>query len=499
MLAAAVLVAASLSACEPNRFVSGWVPYWGGAERRTAYSGTDSSTLFSEVSPFWYSAAANGSITRVGGSGDLATTVAAARAKGLPVIPSITDGTAKLVMAGILADPVKRTAHVQAIVDLVMAGHDGQGFDGIDLDYEGFAFTDGSSSWTTTRPNWVAFVNQLGAELHARGKLLTVTIPPVGGVANYWVYAQDQIAGAADRIRLMVYDYSVTSPGPIAPMTWVNQVVTYSSSVVPPSKLQLGVPAYGRYWRVQNDTKETCPDGAPLGRQSVRTSDAPALLAQNRVTATRNTGYGEMLATWTTTVTGPREAPITVPAPSTTIGSVGTAAGGSLQPAVRRRFVTCTIKHIVYYPDATSVRQRAEAALAAGWSGIVVWALGFEDAAVISELGKVARQRPNGNPLGSIDSVTRTGDSVRLVGWAADPEFDLPVPVRITTVGGATPLDRTVLARGSRTDVAAAYPGIGPFHGFDETFTLPAGTTQVCVSIRGWVGQPATSLGCRTV
>ena len=47
----------------------------------------------------------------------------------------------------------------QVIVNLVV----NKGFDGIDLDYEGFAFSDGRSSWTATRPNWAAFVAELGA------------------------------------------------------------------------------------------------------------------------------------------------------------------------------------------------------------------------------------------------------------------------------------------------------------------------------------------------
>ena len=66
---------------------------------------------------------------------------------------------------------------------------------GIDLDYETFAFTDGSGSWGATQPNWTAFVNELAAALHAQGKLLAVTIPPpcstggsCSGAAELYVY-----------------------------------------------------------------------------------------------------------------------------------------------------------------------------------------------------------------------------------------------------------------------------------------------------------------------
>lgn len=511
MFTAVVVLAGLLTACDPNRFVSGWVPYWGGSAARSAYSDEDDSKLFSEVSPFWYSATSATAIARVGTSAELTAAVNAARQRGLPVLPSITDGTAKGEMASILANPGTRSAHVTAIVNLVMTGHAGAAFDGVDLDYEGFAFTDGTATWASTRPNWVAFVQQLAGELQSRGKLLSVTVPPEWGAVNpstgraqgYWVYAQELIAPSVDRLRLMVYDWSVSSPGPIAPMSWVDQVIAFSGARVPPAKLQLGVPLYGRHWRTQVNPQETCPDRA-LGRVSFTTRNAASLLAQHGRVATRHSS-GEMWATWTVSVTGPRNAPLTPPThapPTTSIESVDGPAGGGLQPALRLTppggSVTCQVRHTVYYPDAQAVLQRANAAVAAGWSGIVVWALGQEDPAVFDALWQVAPQQPNGDPTGSLDSWSLTGDTLRLTGWAADPEFDLPVPVRITATGGTSTLERTVLARLERPDVATASPGIGPFHGFDQTVILPSGTTQVCVTILGWAAQPSTPLACIT-
>jgi hypothetical protein len=161
------------------------------------------------------------------------------------------------------------------------------------------------------------------------------------------------------------------------------------------------------------------------------------------------------------------------------------------------------VKHTVYYPDAASILQRAQAAVAAHWSGIVIWALGYEDSsAVLTALAGVAPQRPNGNPTGSIDSATQQavtgGTKISVTGWAADPEFDLPVPVTIS-IDGTTAV--TTLARVERPDVAAAYPGIGPFHGFDVSWsgTLSPGDHQVCLTLPGWVGQTPTPGGCQVV
>ena len=98
------------------------------------------------------------------------------------MLPTITDGSGKLVMAtrswptppvghstSPTSSPSRRTPEV----------------DGIDLDYEGFAFSDGHDSWASTQPVWRAFVTELAAALHANGKLLSVTIPPTW-IAGEW-------------------------------------------------------------------------------------------------------------------------------------------------------------------------------------------------------------------------------------------------------------------------------------------------------------------------
>ena len=185
------------------------------------------------------------------GAANIAWAMAQLKAAGLTVLPAIADGTGKGKMAAALADPAKRAVHVADIVNLVMAN----GFDGIDLDYEVFAFSDGSSSWAATQPNWTAFIQELGAALHAQGKLLAVTIPPpcsMSGTCSpntgYWVYNIAGIAPAADRIRIMAYDYHVNGIGPIAPINWVRALAQYGAAVAGGPKIQIGVPTYGRVW-----------------------------------------------------------------------------------------------------------------------------------------------------------------------------------------------------------------------------------------------------------
>lgn len=510
-----VVVAAALvlTACQPNRFVTGWVPYWNATSSAATIGNVDAASLYSEVSLMWFGTAADGSVPLMASSSSLATAVATARAARLPVIPTIFDSSAPGVMKAVLADPLRRTAHADAIVARVMAG----GYDGIDIDYEVFAFGDGMPRYNATHtPNWVSFVRTLAAKLHANGKLLSVTVPAVWdlGTRGYTFYAQDQLGPLVDRLRLMVYDWSVGSPGPIAPNYWVDSVINYTANIarVPAHKVQLGVPAYGRHWNVQANTAETCPSGALTKTDSITLRETAALAATHGVTPQRHSS-GELTFSWTETKTGPTTVqPDYVPI----TGSIDRIEAGiartGLMPAVRlgrERIVTCTVRHVVFVPDATSIRRSADAALAAGWSGIAMWAIGYETADVYAALGGVggvAPQRANGTPSVTLSSVAyRTPTStlagaVIVSGLAWHPEFDLPVPVKVQVTKGATTVaTRTVLANLSRSTPALdAVAGIGPFHGLASTITgtLSAGTYRVCITQLAWGGAPTAATAC---
>ena len=66
---------------------------------------------------------------------------------------------------------------------------------------------------------------------------------------------------------------------------------------MPASKLQLGVPAYGRHWSVKKNPNELCPDGA-VYRDSVTMEQAPRLAASTGLTPPKPgqvpNGWGEM-------------------------------------------------------------------------------------------------------------------------------------------------------------------------------------------------------------
>jgi hypothetical protein len=99
------------------------------------------------------------------------------------------------------------------------------------------------------------------------------------------------------------------------------------------------------------------------------------------------------------------------------------------------------------------------------------------------------------DPFGSVEAAGSGPGSVRVSGWALDPDTsDAAVQVSLDgVVVGTLPTDL------ARPDVAAVFPGRGTAHGYAGSFSAAPGDHQLCTTI---VNQgPGTSrpLGCRTV
>jgi spore germination protein len=163
--------------------------------------------------------------------------------------------------SALLADPDRREDHVEHIVELVTS----HGFDGIDIDYEDLTADD--------RAGFSSFVTELGAELHHKRKILTVTVHPKPSDAGYDQrnLAQDYaaIGAAADQVRVMAYDWHATGsdPGPVAPLDWVRTIVSWTATQIPPDKIVLGIPLYAYDWGPTGDAVAlTVPQAEALAR-----------------------------------------------------------------------------------------------------------------------------------------------------------------------------------------------------------------------------------------
>ncbi len=370
VLAALSTPSQSSAQSPPRKILTGWIPYY--AMKTALPSAVANGDLIKEVMPFWYTLKGATKITDLYTPSNpnvpMSTPLTTMRDSGFQIIPTITDGTGNLVLAKLLSAPATRTQVVSTITNLVIANN----FDGIDLDFEGFAFSDGTASWPATQVAWDAFILELSTSLHNVGKLLSVTTPvlfdPATGKKGYYVYDWATIAPLIDRLRIMTYDYSTSSPGPIGPITWAEQAVSYAVSVVPASKVYVGVPGYGRDWVTK--VSGVCPSSVanviyPGANAAVFVMhDAANLAASYGATPTYNNSYAEATFSYQKVYLG--------------------AASSGLQ-------TSCTASRTAWYENAQSYAARAQLVAKYRLGGITAWTFGMEDPSATDAVRQVAQ------------------------------------------------------------------------------------------------------------
>ena len=323
-----------------------------------------------------------------------------------------------MVLSNLLADPTSRANIVNTILNLVITNK----FDGIDLDFENFAYVDPISSWPTTQARWVQFLSDLSTALHAQGKILSITTPPLfdptSGKKGYYLYAWSQVANFIDQLHIMAYDYSTTSPGPIGPLQWTTNAVTYAVSVIPASKIFIGIPGYGRDWVTK--VVGTCPTlpinyvktVAPGVVSTFVMHNVASLAATYGATPTYNQTYAESSFTYQKQYNG-------------------TTQTGAL--------TTCTAYRTVWYQDASSFTARANLVSRYRLAGLSEWTFGMEDPSAFQAIRVVAESIAPDSINASLtadSSNISIGTPTNLVGTFTLPDKSpvVGIPVHLQTL-----------------------------------------------------------------
>lgn len=358
-----------------RKILTGWLPYYSMSTYLPAV--LSNADLIGEIMPFWYTLRYDGKTKKpvvvdvystANPSVPIQTPLTALRNAGMTIIPTITDGTDKLMLANLISKPVSRKQVVDAIVATVAS----QNYDGIDLDFEGFAFIDPNTTWKSTAPNWVLFIKELSAALHAKKKLLSVTTPylfdPAEKQKGYFVYAWADIAPFIDRLRIMTYDYSTSRPGPIGPIAWTEKTVKYAVSIMPASKVFVGLPGYGKDWVTK--VEGVCPanlakiisPSAKAGTFLMR--DAANIAATYGAVPTYNETFAEVTFSYKRQYTGQ------------TSGGLST---------------TCTASRTAWHQNAQSFSVRANLVAKYQLGGLAEWVIGQEEPLAMVAIREVAK------------------------------------------------------------------------------------------------------------
>jgi len=387
----------------PRKIMTGWIPYY---SMKTALPDVlNNSDLIKEVMPFWYTLKFDGKAkaavvtdlySPANPSVPISEPLTALHNAGFSIIPTITDGTDKLVLAGLLKSPTSRAQIISSIMNLVTS----QNYDGIDLDFEGFAFVDGNTTWASTAPSWIAFIKELSTALHGQNKLLSISTPyvlnPNDAQKGYFVYSWAAIASSIDKLRIMTYDYSVSKVGPLGPITWAERTVQYAVSIMPASKIFVGVPGYGRDWVTAvsgvcpSNVSGTVKVGAKAATFVMR--DAASLAATYGATPTYNDQFGEMTFSYQKVYNGITDSGLST---------------------------SCTASRTAWYQDAKGWALRAALVTKYRIGGITAWTFGMEEPLAMESIRQVAKEIAP-DQVSAVTSIDKTaisyGDAITVSG-----------------------------------------------------------------------------------
>ena len=238
--------------------VSGWLPYW-----RSASSTLDVMPhlrQLTEINPFVYVVQPDGTIQDMAGVADdpWKSLFVEARKNKVRVIPTVmwSDTTA---IHAILSNATKR----QALEDTITSVIKGEGFDGVDIDFEGKSAMD--------KDYFSTFLKGLYQRMGTKWVMCTIEArtpiadryPSGNAPKDATTYANDfvQINKYCDRVRFMTYDQQTVDVAlnqkqgsapyvPIADPKWVEDAIRLAMQSISKNKIEIGVATYGYEWTV---------------------------------------------------------------------------------------------------------------------------------------------------------------------------------------------------------------------------------------------------------
>src|ERR1039458_5363550 len=144
-----------------------------------------------------------------------------------------------------LNNPAARAVFRQQVGMYLSSDH----FRGLMVDFEAFP--------SVGQPGYVALLNELSSDLHARGMKLYVSVP---GHNEEFDYAA--ITAPADGVVVMNYDqhFPGAASGPVASQDWFVDNLKFAVNVIPREKLICAIANYGYDWVLKPKKGKLPPD-----------------------------------------------------------------------------------------------------------------------------------------------------------------------------------------------------------------------------------------------
>ncbi|MCT8977775.1 glycosyl hydrolase family 18 protein [Clostridium sp. CX1] len=183
----------------------------------------------------------------VNGKGTLSGTVpkeqiSYANSKKINPFAMVTNNFKSDIAKELLENPNNRQLLIKNIVNELKENN----YKGVNIDLENLHYSN--------REHYTTFLKELYPALRSQGFTVTVSVPAktADNVKDSWSGAYDykSIGKYTDQVVIMTYDEHSPSgsAGAVASINWVKNVVNYAASVIPSSKIVLGVASYGYDW-----------------------------------------------------------------------------------------------------------------------------------------------------------------------------------------------------------------------------------------------------------
>jgi len=467
MIGGPALTANAVDAPAPRPYVSGWLYQW--STPPADFVSAQHGGVTPEVNVFWwffggadrplctFDPTDGSCLSTVSSNSTLRGIRDSLHRGGVKVFATITDlggysdsqrnSAGQVLPKYKLSRYLATTANQVAYADQITAWAVQAGVDGVDLDWEKFAWSDGSSTWAETRVRWIQMIKILSAKLHAQNLELSATVPgespefQAPGVMGLMdLYAWAEIAPYVDRLALMAYDYHYSggSPGPIGPQDWADRVIELAVSQVGDAhraKIRLGVAQYGYDWWAKSGdvsnpyvTNVGCPAGwVPNVTRTVTLAPDAAAARAVTVGATEQNGrlaWDTDAKEWTYYYLERNVA-----------GKFPVTANGTTTWSAR----TCNAKREVWYSDTRSAVARSAIVDKYQIGGIAVWNLtDVQDDfyAKVGAYGRAIAQQPTTVGV-SAPSVSRYGRTITVTAQASS-SAEIPVGAKATLYWGPT-------------------------------------------------------------
>jgi peptidoglycan-N-acetylglucosamine deacetylase len=166
---------------------------------------------------------------------------------GMEVFPMVnnSDGVDWVDISGFLNNPDARAFFRRQAGQFLSSGR----YHGLMIDFESFP--------ASGQPGYIALLQELSSDLHARGMKLYVAVQAHNTEYNY-----PALAAAADGVVVMNYDehYPGGTSGPVASQDWFVDNLKFVRSVIPKEKIICAIANYGYDW-VLKPKNGTLPPG----------------------------------------------------------------------------------------------------------------------------------------------------------------------------------------------------------------------------------------------